>query len=403
MASALRQNLGTFNVTRSLTLIDTWGLDIAKTLSDAGGVGALLQIADHTSGKTFFPTYDGNGNVVALLNASTGALAAAYEYSPYGEFVRCETSDPVVADQPFRFSTKFYDGETGLIDFGHRFYDPKNGRFLGRDPIEEQGGMNLYGFCFNDGINHWDVLGNGLWSWICNSLGFGNEPDNPGDPMSGVTLSIGMGGGGRGSAGGSMTFVGSSGAPNSGNGTATTLLNAGATVVNATSNVVSSLINAAGTVTGVFANSAPAIANGVFQNALANGVQPIVMFDTSIAPGLMGSQSLTMDSNGNRIYSINGATGEGFLIAAGETFRIVGSPNAPSNWSIGGSGGYLGIVGIDVNMNGLQPTYISGFVGVGFGAAGKIEPPSVSKNVFQGTIDQNGNIQKQWVGGFPEP
>ena len=114
---------------------------------------------------------------MALVNGSTGAVAACYEYSPYGEFLRCETTDPVVADQPFRFSTKFYDGETGLIDFGHRFYSPSQGRFLGRDPIEEQGGLNLYGFCGNDGINQWDYLGNipGWVKAIVNWLGFGGS------------------------------------------------------------------------------------------------------------------------------------------------------------------------------------------------------------------------------------
>ncbi len=42
---------------------------------------------------------------------------------------------------------------------GRRYYNPSQGRFLGRDPIEEQGGLNLYGFCSNDGVNLWDYLG----------------------------------------------------------------------------------------------------------------------------------------------------------------------------------------------------------------------------------------------------
>lgn len=42
---------------------------------------------------------------------------------------------------------------------GRRYYDPGKGRFVGRDPIEEQGGLNLYGFCGNNGVNRWDVLG----------------------------------------------------------------------------------------------------------------------------------------------------------------------------------------------------------------------------------------------------
>lgn len=137
----------------------TWGLDIARTMSDAGGVGALLQIADHAAGKAYFPTYDGNGNLTALLNATTGAVAAAYEYSPFGEPVRTQTIDSAVADQPFRFSTKYTDMETGLVYYGRRYYDPKTGRWLGRDPKEELGGLHLYGFVRNNPVNRWDYLG----------------------------------------------------------------------------------------------------------------------------------------------------------------------------------------------------------------------------------------------------
>lgn len=143
----------------------TWGLDIARSMTDAGGVGALLQIADYASGKTFLPTYDGNGNIVSLINATSGAIAAVYEYSPFGEQIRAEINDSTIADQPFRFSTKYYDAETNFYDYGHRYYSPSQGRFLGRDPIEEKGGLHLYAFCLNDAINGYDVLGNAP-TWV---------------------------------------------------------------------------------------------------------------------------------------------------------------------------------------------------------------------------------------------
>jgi RHS repeat-associated protein len=52
--------------------------------------------------------------------------------------------------------------ETGLVYYGHRYYSPSLGRFVNRDPIEEQGGLNLYGFCGNNAVNRWDYLGNGF-------------------------------------------------------------------------------------------------------------------------------------------------------------------------------------------------------------------------------------------------
>ena len=42
---------------------------------------------------------------------------------------------------------------------GRRYYCPSQGRFLGRDPKQKAGGINLYGFCRNNSINFWDYLG----------------------------------------------------------------------------------------------------------------------------------------------------------------------------------------------------------------------------------------------------
>lgn len=165
----------------------TWGLDIVSSLTEAGGVGALLQITDHATGQDYLPAYDGNGNVTALLagHASTGgAVAAAYEYGTFGELIRNETSDTTMTDQPFRFSTKFTDMETGLVYYGRRYYDPKNGRFLGRDPINEEGGLNLYSFVGNNPVNAWDYLGmnSSLGEWEkLDSISTDEEPCVPTD------------------------------------------------------------------------------------------------------------------------------------------------------------------------------------------------------------------------------
>jgi RHS repeat-associated protein len=43
--------------------------------------------------------------------------------------------------------------------YGYRYYHPQTGRWINRDPIEENGGLNLYGFVGNDGVNRADHLG----------------------------------------------------------------------------------------------------------------------------------------------------------------------------------------------------------------------------------------------------
>jgi len=70
-----------------------------------------------------------------------------------------ETGDPIAFTNPFRFSTKYVDIESGHLNYGHRLYNPTTGRWLSKDPIEEDGGLNLYGFVLNNAINAYDILG----------------------------------------------------------------------------------------------------------------------------------------------------------------------------------------------------------------------------------------------------
>jgi len=137
----------------------TWGLDASGSMQRAGGVGGLLMV-NAGSGGVHFPAYDLNGNVMGLVNATNGMISAKYEYGPFGE-VFCSVGDMAKVN-PFQFSTKYTDTETDLLYYGYRYYSPSLGRWLSRDPIEEQGGLNLYGFVNNDPVNRWDRLG--MWS-----------------------------------------------------------------------------------------------------------------------------------------------------------------------------------------------------------------------------------------------
>ena len=64
------------------------------------------------------------------------------------------------AQQPCRENGHRYDETaSGMLFYGFRYYDPVTGRWLNRDPIEEFGGLNLYAFVLNNGVNWVDVLG----------------------------------------------------------------------------------------------------------------------------------------------------------------------------------------------------------------------------------------------------
>ena len=134
---------------------NAWGLDLSGSRQGAGGVGGLLLVQE--AGNAYLPVFDGNGNVHGLIKASDGSLAAAYEFDAFGNTLR--ESGTYAASNPFRFSTKYTDVETGEVNYGMRMYSPTLGRFTNRDPIGEQGGLNLYAFVGNNGVNKWDYLG----------------------------------------------------------------------------------------------------------------------------------------------------------------------------------------------------------------------------------------------------
>jgi RHS repeat-associated protein len=111
-------------------------MDLSGSVQGAGGVGGLLSVADGTAG--YYPTYDGNGNVSEYL-ASDGTVVAHYEYDPFGRQIASASGGSKVNDFDHRFSTKPMDTTTGLYYYGYRQLNPLTGRWVSRDPIEEDG------------------------------------------------------------------------------------------------------------------------------------------------------------------------------------------------------------------------------------------------------------------------
>ena len=96
---------------------------------------------------------DFNKNVSEVFDAQ-GTIAAAYDYSPYGAVTG--TGSLV---QPVQWSGEMHDEEPALAYYNYRFYNPKDGRWINRDPIAEEGGWNLYNFVKDNPVNKFDVFG----------------------------------------------------------------------------------------------------------------------------------------------------------------------------------------------------------------------------------------------------
>ena len=78
---------------------------------------------------------DGLGSIVALSNAS-GAAAQLYRYDAFGR-----TTQSGNVTQPYRYTAREYDGETGLYYYRARYYDPIVGRFITKTRLGSRAGL----------------------------------------------------------------------------------------------------------------------------------------------------------------------------------------------------------------------------------------------------------------------
>jgi RHS repeat-associated protein len=60
---------------------------------------------------------------------------------------------------PFQYTARESDTETGLYYYRARYYDPNLGRFLGEDPIRFAGGSDFYAYAKNNAITFNDPFG----------------------------------------------------------------------------------------------------------------------------------------------------------------------------------------------------------------------------------------------------
>ncbi len=132
-----------------------------KAFNVHAGLDVLLAREDAANGATYWAHADHLGSIQALTDA-TGSVIERYRYSAFGQpTVLGPDGSPVqvAARQPFAFTGREWEPETGLSFHRTRFLDPTLGRWLSRDPMGEAGGISLYGYVNNNPTNAIDPLG----------------------------------------------------------------------------------------------------------------------------------------------------------------------------------------------------------------------------------------------------
>jgi RHS repeat-associated protein len=121
----------------------------------AGDIGTLVAVTHHSGSTpgTYYTHHNHRGDIVLTRRGTT--TIGRYDYSAFGNLKSAIGTDVC----RFQFSSKERDPATGWSYYGYRYYAPTWQRWPNRDPIEEEGGINLYQFVHNSPLNYVDPDG----------------------------------------------------------------------------------------------------------------------------------------------------------------------------------------------------------------------------------------------------
>ncbi len=131
--------------------VDATGTLIARYTQSIGIDEPLAMLRGNT---TSYYQADGLGSVTSLSD-SKGSLASTYRYDSFGNL----TVSTGTLSNPFRYTGREFDVETGLYFYRARYYLPLIGRFISEDPIGLLGGINMYVYVRNNPVNLIDPKG----------------------------------------------------------------------------------------------------------------------------------------------------------------------------------------------------------------------------------------------------
>ena len=178
----------------STTIYAYDGDNAVETTNQSGGILSRFAqgqnidepLGESASGTTSYYEADGLGSITSLTNGA-GAVAQTYTYDSFGNITHSTGS----LANPFQYTARDFDSETGLYYYRARYYDPSSGRFVSEDPSAFRAGINFYSYADNVPVSLSDAsglqagwggaFGNGAgWAWGHN----GSTTYLPGSPFS---------------------------------------------------------------------------------------------------------------------------------------------------------------------------------------------------------------------------
>ena len=138
------------------------GPNLMEEVDNAGNVLARYtqgkeideSLAMLRSGTTSYYEGDGVASITSLSN-SAGALANTYTYDSFGQL----TAHTGTLVNPFQYTGREFDPETGIDYYRERYFDSSSGRFLSEDPLRFKTATNFYPYAANNPLRFNDPMG----------------------------------------------------------------------------------------------------------------------------------------------------------------------------------------------------------------------------------------------------
>jgi RHS repeat-associated protein len=130
-------------------------------LHENGTAPMFAKVADATntvSGTRYVYYHNDHLGTPQRITDKTGAIVWAADYDAFGR-ASVRTAPANAVSNPLRYPGQYFDQETGLHYNDRRSYDPDTGRYLTRDPIGLEGGINLYTYAAASPSNFTDPTG----------------------------------------------------------------------------------------------------------------------------------------------------------------------------------------------------------------------------------------------------
>ena len=139
--------------------------DVVASYVWGDGIDRLLAVK--VGGASYYPLTDIQGTVWGYVDSQNNVVAR-WQYDAWGNVVDEFVSVLELASLRYRFQCREWSAATGLVNFRMRWYDAETGRWLSKDPIGLNGGLNLYAFCGGSPLDRLDPKGN---AWYVYAIG----------------------------------------------------------------------------------------------------------------------------------------------------------------------------------------------------------------------------------------